>query len=100
MDNFNPELLPDIEQAEALPDLAVWIYERQGQEYLLTLLDNSSFEGRCREGMERNINDIDGMTEEEYYRITTQLHSNQTDPIISGRNYSASDIKRHLRKLR
>jgi hypothetical protein len=96
--DFNPELLPDINEAAAGQDLAVWIYESSQEYYLLQLLDTSAIGGKRREMMSR---DIQGqLTEDEYYTIRQELQDNQLDRITNGFPYSMRDILKHLKLLR
>jgi hypothetical protein len=65
--------------------------------YLHTLLETASYDGKQRAQMERDIDNIE--TQEEYDKILFLLQSNQMDRITSGFPYSATDIKRHLKRF-
>lgn len=80
--------------------LSEWQYEAYSQDYLQSLLDTSTYEGRCRDSLEYEINDIKNMTKETYDKILFKLYNNQLDRITSGLMYSATDILKHLRKLK
>lgn len=80
--------------------LQEWQYEYGYHDYLLSLLSTSTFEGRLKEQIEREINDTENMSKEMYDRIVFKLYSNQLDRITSGLNYSATDILKHLRKFK
>lgn len=75
-----------------------WKYEYYMQDYLLSLLSESTFEGRLRGQIENEINDKE-MSKENYDKIVFKLYSNQLDRISSGLNYSATDILKHLKKF-
>lgn len=64
------------------------------------LLQTSSFEGRVREKMQREIDKIEEMDSETYEKMLIDLYNNQMDKISNGFTYSMDDVKRHLRKLR
>ena len=65
-------------------------------EPLLSLLDTSSFDGVDNDDLYYQICGID--TKDEYGQILRKLLDNQTDPILSGRNYNQGDIMRKLRE--
>lgn len=99
MENFNPHLLPDIDQAGVSEtDLSTWTYQYTHQDYLTSLLNTSSYEGRMKDMIER---DIDGnMEQDEYYALLFNLQNSQVDRISGGFNYSQTDILNHLRLLK
>lgn len=76
----------------------VWNYDHHLQDYLESLLSTSTYEGKAREGIERMVND-NGLSEEDYYKISFDLFNNQLDRITSGLTYNQTDIIKHLRKL-
>lgn len=80
-------------------DVQEWFYDTQDHDYLLALLSTSTFEGRAREVLEMEINNIQEMTVEDFQKIASQLQNNQLDRITSGLNYSVTDISKHLKKF-
>lgn len=74
-----------------------WEYDWGKQDYLLSLLNESVFEGRLKDKIERDINE--DMNQETYDKIVFNLFSNQLDRISAGLPYSATDIIKHLRRF-
>lgn len=100
MEEFNSNNLPDLDQLEdSGQELTAWVYRAGNQDYLLHLLHTSSYEGRMRERIERDI-DNNSMGEDEYYALLENLQNAQVDRISSGMSYSQGDILIHLKALK
>ena len=67
-------------------------------EPLYRLLETSTLDMVQRDDYEYHIDDIDN--KDDYRECLQYLLDNQTDPILSGRNYSQTDIMKHLKKLK
>ncbi len=80
-------------------DLPDWCYDGNAQEYLLRLLNSSSYSGSLFKALESEIHDSE-MSKEDYDNIAFTLNSNQLDRITSGMPYSQTDILKHLRLLK
>lgn len=63
------------------------------QDFLIGLLENSSLVGKESDQMRDKILSA---TEEEYFDIRFELELCQLNPILSGRNYTQTDILKHL----
>lgn len=81
-------------------ELIEWEYEGYQQDYLQSLLNTSTFEGKVLDRLENEINDIKNMDKNNYDKILFTLYTNQLDRITSGLPYSQTDLTKHLRKLR
>jgi len=99
MQDFNSNLLPDLDLAEVTEkEFSLWTYKNSDQDYLTILLNTCSYEGRIRDRIERDIENLN-MEEGEYYLLVAKLLDAQVDRITAGFNYSQTDILNHLRKL-
>lgn len=77
-----------------------WQYEAYMHDYLLSLISTSTFEGRLKNSLEREINDTNNMSKEDYDRLVFQLYNNQLDRVTQGGSYNMGDIIKHLKKLK
>jgi hypothetical protein len=99
--NLNPNLLPDLSQAEESGEqFTFFVYDMMSQNYLVSLLDMASFGGQQREEIEKQIEDFPNMTEDIFNEIAGKLQAHQMDRITNGFNYGATDIKLHIKKFR
>jgi len=73
-------------------------YTSQKQDYLLSLLDSSSFEGKHRDAVERDIQ-RDSVGFAEFNTLKQDLINAQVDRIDAGFPYNASDIRRKINKF-
>ena len=75
--------------------------DEEGRMYLLTLLENTTYEERQKEQLAIRISDI--KTQAEYDKALANLQMNQIqdkDRISMGMNYSQTDIKKTLKNVR
>lgn len=75
--------------------------DEEGRMYLLTLLENTTYEERQKEQLAVRISDI--KTQDEYDKALANLQMNQIqdkDRISLGMNYSQTDIKKTLKNVR
>lgn len=75
--------------------------DEEGRMYLLTLLENTTYEERQKEQLAIRISNI--KTQVEYDKALSNLQMNQIqdkDRIAMGMNYSQTDIKKTLKNVR
>lgn len=90
--------LPDLSTAEASTELG-WTYSFNHLEYLLHLLRSSTYEAHARKAIERDIEDMETMTQEKYGWIVTNLLAAQMDTVSElGNLCSMADINRFLKR--
>jgi hypothetical protein len=69
-----------------------------GQEdKLYSLINTSCYDEDTRCLLESKIRS--GLSQQEFETMLVDLSNNQLDPITSGMNYNATDIKNHINKL-
>lgn len=73
-------------------------YPQWKQEHLCKLLESSTYDAQQRVAIFNNINAVEQMTEEKYFKIKTNLEANQLG-IDGVANPSAKDINNHVRKI-
>ena len=66
-------------------------------EYLLSLVNTSSFSNEQKDEYIRELETFD-ITPERYEVLSKEIFNNQLDRINAGLNYSATDINRKIKK--
>ena len=68
-------------------------YTLQMQSYLQNLLKTSTFDGKTFDDIASHINYVEGMTEEKFSKIKTNLNANQVDAVQAG-NFNYGQLKK------
>lgn len=92
-----PEVLQGMQTIEEINDFTV-MADTKTDGNLISLVNTANLDESEKEAI---INDIEaGLTEDQAQEYLIHLLNNQVEPITHGGSYSASDIQRHLNKLK